>query len=107
MEAEKNDLYQQVVQLKRQIDEDYIHQIESYKQRTDLLERKIKEHENNFNMVTVQLREKSSTIQKITSLNTEIQSALSTLHHEPFSSELYQSRDFNLVDIFKGTKCFS
>jgi len=90
-------LYQQVVQLKRQIDEDYVHQIESYKQRTDLLERKIKEHENNFNIVTGQLKEKSSTIQRITSLNTEIQSALSALH-EPFSSELlYQSRDFNLV----------
>jgi len=96
LETENRDLYDQVLQLRRQIDEDYIHQIESYKQRTDLLERKVKEYDNNFSMVSAQLREKNDTLQKITSLNTEIQSALSTIH-EPFSSELYQSRDFNPV----------
>lgn len=72
-------LHQQVLDLQRQIDEEYVAQIESFRQRTELLEMKIQGFESNFQIVQNQLKEKTETLQKITSLNSEIQSTLSSL----------------------------
>lgn len=79
LEEDKNRLYQQVMELRRQIDEEYNIQIESFRQRADLLENRIFEYEGNFQLAQTQLQEKNETLQRVTSLNEEIQSILSAI----------------------------
>lgn len=65
--------------MKREIDEEYVQKIEVFRQKTELFEMKINEYEATFQLVQNQLREKSETLNKIASLNSEIQTAISSM----------------------------
>ena len=103
MEDEKNTLYHQISDLRRQIDEEYVVQIEGFRQRINLLESRIQEYESSFTLVQDQLREKTLTLQRVTSLNTDVQAVLSSLPKnlsQPSSvSNLPQSHTSALVSI--------
>lgn len=67
------------MELRRQIDEEYNNQLESFRQRSELLENRILDYEGNFKLAQTQLQEKNETLQRVTSLNNEIQSVLSSI----------------------------